>query len=452
MPPPNITGQLHMGHALFLTIQDSLNRFYRNLGHNSLWLPGLDHAGLATHEKIIKHQKKKNKSYQEASLEIEKKHREIILSQIKELGSLPDWRYLTYTLDEEYQDFTKKTLKLLLEKGRIKYKDGDYFLNLEDYALKLWKDIKNDSIEIIPSHEKKDLKPFLTKLQEWNISRQIPWGTKIPLIEKDGKIEYQEDASEDSLDTWFNSSLWCIATLQKYPELRDKFYPATLIETGADILFFWCARMLMMSSFIFDHQKELGIELNIRYCFSKIYLHGIIRDKEGQKFSKSLGNGIDPLKMIEKYGADATRLFIITRSGPAEDIIFDEKELSSFKKFQNKIFQSARFFSIYAEKADIEKINITKSAPENLELKKLQIEFCRLMDGYNFLEASRLIQSQFKQFFCDQWIEDNKEKIQNLDSQTIKEGILILDQMLSMINPFMPYISYHIKKEFFDIE
>lgn len=357
MPPPNITGKLHMGHALFLTLQDTLTRYYKNLKHECLWLPGLDHAGLATYDKILAYQKEHNLTYEEAQNTLPAQNKQIILDQITKLGALPDWRYLTYTLDLEYEGFARKILHLLYQKGKITHQDGQYYLDIRDYALKLKQALENNHISLIPKYELKNLTPFLDNMELWNISRQIPWGTHLPFKIKDGQLYFDDNIDESSLDTWFNSSLYPLASLMKYPELIEKFYPASLIETGSDILFFWCAKMLMMSNFIYDHQTELGLKLSEPWAFKQIYLHGIIRDKHGKKFSKSLGNGIDPLEMMEKYSPDAIRLFLASRSGPSEDIIFDENFIPSYNKFMNKIYQSARFFSIYAQKQNLENLN-----------------------------------------------------------------------------------------------
>lgn len=448
MPPPNITGKLHMGHALFLTLQDSLTRFYKNSGHPALWLPGLDHAGLATYEKIIKFQKKERLSYEEAASKLSATHREIILNQITKIGALPDWSYQTYTLDPEYQSFTLKILKLLFLDGRIYLRDGNIFLNLKDLALELLEDLKTNQIDITPSYEIKNLTPFLENFEDWNISRQIPWGTPLPFKITGEILEWHDEGSGlGSLDTWFNSSLYPLASLMKHPELLE-FYPAELIETGADILFFWCGKMLIMSNYIFKNQEKLGLNLKDKYAFRKIYLHGIIRDQNGEKFSKTLGNGIDPLDMIAKYGSDATRLFLATRTGPSEDIIFKEDDLIIYKKFMNKIWQSARFFSMYAAKSELEKIDSSLKI-NHPKLRELQDSYSNSMQKFNFLEASRMIHSEFKSFFCDQWIEENKGRIQGLDKETITEGILLLDQMLAMLEPFCPYICYEIKQQFF---
>ena len=427
-----------MGHALFLTIQDSLNRYYKLTGRESLWLPGLDHAGLATHEKILNLKNNKKISYKEASLEIESSNKETILNQIKKTGVLPDWRFLTYTL--EYDELLKNSLKLMKHQGRLKEKDGQTFLDLKDYAKELLSNL--NQFNIIPSKKKKDLIPFLEDYKEWNISRDIPWGSKLL------------DNPSQSLDTWFNSSFWCIATLNKYPDLLDKFYPADILETGADILFFWCARMLIISHWCYDNQKELGINLKEKYCFNTIYLHGIIRDKNGEKMSKSLGNGIDPLDIIQDYNCDAMRLFLITRTGPAEDIIFDDTQLKGYRNFINKIFQSGRFFAIYASK-----YNINKLSPEDIyylkdktQLDIIINEYIYLMENFKFLEASRLIQSKFKLFFCDHWLEQNKSFIQEGNEEYIKNGILMMKSLLLMLSPFCPFIGQYLLEHFFILD
>lgn len=449
MPPPNITGKLHLGHALFLTIQDSLIRFYKMCGHETLWLPGIDHAGLATHDKIIQYQSQANCSYQQASEYIYNTHKEMIIKQIQKLGALPDWSLLTYTMDSEYQSFALKLFDLLNEDKRIYLQDGQYYLNIKDLVKELKEDIENEIIHIIPKTEIGSLLNFLNNIEDWCISRQIPWGIPIPLSNNN----CINQAENNTLDTWFNSSLWPLACLIKNPELIEKFYPAKLIETGADILFFWCARMLMMGNYIYKHQKRLGLSIESKYPFYTIYLHGLIRDKQNRKFSKSLGNGIDPLEMIDKYGADALRLFMISRTGPAEDMKFNENDLPATKKFMNKIWQSARFFSIYATQAQISKIisSDIDIKNKNLELEQIEQQFIHYMENFQFIEAARFIQSHFKQWFCDKWIEENKQAIQSLDTEKIKEGILILDKMLAMLHPFCPYITSEIKSLFFEM-
>lgn len=452
MPPPNITGKLHMGHALFLSLQDSLCRHYKNQGQECLWLPGLDHAGLATYEKIQSYQSSHGLTYDQASKILPSENKAKILEQIQKLGALPDWDHLQYTLDPIYEEFTLKILKSLFDDQRISYKEGNFYLDLNPEAKALAQAIREKKINIYPEYESKNLLPFLDSLDPWCISRQIPWGTKLPLFYQQGEITFDlNQESKECLDTWFNSSLWPLASLMKNPQLIEKFYPAFLIETGADILFFWCGKMLMMGLYLYNNQKKLSLNLNSPWAFKDIYLHGIIRDKKGQKFSKSLNNGIDPLEMIKKYGADATRLFLLTRTGPSEDILFNEQELITYKKFMNKIWQAGRFFSIYASKFQLEKMHSIPSLDQKdqEDLKRFQNHFNNLLKDYRFLESSRWIHSHFKEWFCDQWIENHKALIQAGDETTIRQGIYILHQTLAMIEPFCPFICQEIYDNFF---
>lgn len=445
MPPPNITGKLHMGHALFLSLQDAKHRFLKNQGYNSLWAPGLDHAGIATYEKILEYKKKTGLGFNQASLEIEKTHKAKILEQIKSMGSLPDWRFYTYTLD--YEEFTYTILDKFKEEGLL-YFDGDQWcLNMESLAKELLEDINQGHFKISPDYSFKNLIPFLEKIEPWKISRKIEWGTIFPYQLIDGEIIKCED-KELRLDTWFNSSLFIFGILKNQKDL-DSFYPANLIETGGDILFFWCARMLMMSLFIHKHQDSLGLDIKSKYCFDKIYLHGIIRDNNGEKFSKSLGNGIDPLDMIRKYGADATRLFLLTRSGAGEDIIFDEKDLGTYAKFINKIYQSARFLSINADKAGLNKLSIRASS--NIKFLAIKEKFIEFMEEDKYLEASRFIHSQYKSFFCDEYLEENKRGIWDLDKEKIEESIYLMIGLLGLLEPFCPHICHYLLDHFIDI-
>lgn len=430
MPPPNITGKLHMGHALFLSIQDSLTRHYKSCGNETLWSPGLDHAGLATHAKIIEYQNLHNCDYTTASDYISITNKTIINSQIQQMGALPDWALSTYTMDADYQALTLEILQLMYNDGRISFDGKDYNLDISDLASELLSDIKNGSINIIPSTETGSLIHFLENIEPWCISRQIPWGIKLPFDES------------MSLDTWFNSSLWPIGCLIKNPELLEKFYPAQLIETGADILFFWCSRMLMMCSYAYKNQNKLSISLHTKYPFKDIYLHGLIRDKHNRKFSKSLGNGIDPLDIISKYGTDPLRMMLMTKTGPAEDMKFNEADLSSYKKLQNKLWNAAKFFAINAEKCNISYSSIDI---EDNKLQEIQLEFIGYMNDYKFLEAGRFIHNKFTDWFCSYWIENNKATIQNGDTNKLLQGMNILEQFLAMLNNFMPYICYDIK-------
>ena len=479
MPPPNITGKLHMGHALFLSIQDSLNRFYLSTHQKSLWLAGLDHAGLATYEKIIQYMENNAcDDYETATKYIESTHSQIILKQIQQIGAIPySWDenntpYI-YTLNSIYQQFTLEVLNCLKEDGLIQYipsrdtnEPDNFALNINILAQELLMDIDNGLISITPKKEIGKLRNFLINIEEWNISRDISWGTKFPYDEQLNKIE----TSNKSLDTWFNSSLYPIASLltmwhddmgdikQQYgsfQDLLDEYYPAELIETGADILFFWCAKMLMMCNYIYQNQDRISLLSNCKikqkYPFYKIYLHGLIRDKQNRKFSKSLGNGIDPLDLIDEYKQqypiqDGVRWTLMTKTGAAEDMKFstNDNQLFSSFKLMNKIWNAGRFFYGYCEQNNyqfnMENLNPIKNDDYD-KIQNIMEQFVTNMNNFNFLITAKDLEHQFKSWFCDIWIEENKKQIQNGDNIVLQQGMYIYLQFIIMFSCFCPFMT-----------
>lgn len=224
----------------------------------------------------------------------------------------------------------------------------------------------------------------------------------------------------------------------------EDFYPAQMIETGADILFFWCAKMLMIGKFL------TGI-----YPFSEILLHGICRDKNGQKMSKSLGNGIDPLDIVDKYGADALRFGLLSQT-THKDIKINEGDFSTSAKFMNKIWQASRFFEMSLKKfpeADLKQPQdcLSLGSFDN-EIKAMKDNLHKKMSARNFLEATRDLQYSFKHNFCDLWIEENKAKIFAGDKETMEIGLAILYNYLNLFHCFIPFITEHIAKQFWSLD
>lgn len=443
MPPPNITGKLHLGHSLFLTIQDSIIRFKKSCGYDTLWLPGTDHAGISMYEKIIEQMPNKQFSEQEfftTAWQWKDRYENEIIQQIKALNPALNWEYQRFTLDKDYQNSSIAALTLC--EDILFYKEGQWFLDMSDAAQQLLQAIECGEIEIIPASEKGQLTHFLKNIQPWCISRQILWGQRMPIYmsstgnyaiassEQEAREKLQGDIwqIQDRFDTWFNSSLWPFATLG-WPEktaLYEKYYSADLIETGDDILFFWCARMLMMGKIC------TGI-----YPFKKIYLHGLIRDSKGQKMSKSLGNGIDPLEIINDFGSDNLRWTLITNTTAGHDIKFDKQQLHATKKFLNKLWQAGRFF-------EFNKIPSKFIYKESNYLSQLKKEFENSMQNYDFQNASRNLQNFFKHSFCDKWIEENKKEIQNKNMDIYFEGLSIYLDILKMFYIFIPSIAEHL--------
>jgi len=459
MPPPNITGKLHLGHAAFLSIQDSLIRYYRKQGYSTLWLPGTDHAGLATHDKIIAALDNENytrEAYLSKGEEIKDQNHESITEQIKALGSSCDWTREQYTLNDNFKKAARHALNELNRNELLYKKNGQWYIKMADMCHDLLQHILSGGLIINDEGELNKLIHMLKNPEDWCISRQIYWGYQIPIFfdENDNFCIAETDCQaktllatdkihqeESTFDTWFTSSLWPFAALGWPENTKDynKYYPAQMIETAEDILFFWCARMLMMGKFL------TGI-----YPFKEIYLHGIFRDKKGQKMSKSLGNGIDPLDIIDKYGTDALRFCILSKSSN-KDMKIDESEFRDAQKFINKIWQSARFFDMQIQKNPKYAFSLKKS--EELDFAPiiaLKDNFIKSMEKRDFLNITRNIQHSFKHDFCDTWIEKYKQEIWDGNEKTINSGLNILYAYLNLLHCFIPFITESLSLYFFD--
>ncbi len=467
MPPPNITGQLHLGHALFLTLQDSLTRWHRLKGDNTLWLPGTDHAGLATHEKILEElgtSSYSKEEYLNMGAQIKSKNESRIKEQIEKMGASCDWSRYTFTLDDKIKASTLAALEMCQQSNML-YRQGEqWYLDMSTQAKELINAIESNDIEIIPATEKGQLLNFLYKIQPWCISRQIAWGHSLPIYQDKTNldawctaatlelaIEKMPHSLEENIeqipgtfDTWFSSSLWPFATLgwpEKTKDYND-FYPAQLIETADDILFPWCAKMLMMGKLC------TGI-----WPFKQIYLHGIIRDSKGRKMSKSLGNGIDPLTIIDKHGLDPLRWCMLTHTIAGQDMKISEQDFSASSKWCNKIWQAGRFF----HKA-FESLELTKEKSFNTQqltngyLKDYFKTMSNKFENYEFMHLTTELQHLFKHDFCDNWIEQHKAAIHNKERKTILEGLEIYASFLILFYPFMPYLTQSLWDYFYDCE
>lgn len=543
LPPPNVTGVLHMGHAAMLAVEDILVRYNRMLGKRTLWIPGTDSAAIATQSKvegeIYKKEKKTRHDVGREELlkriaEFAENSKDTIIGQTKSMGASLDWSRYAYTLDEKrykavmeafvrmynagliyrgerivnwdpkgqttisddeivheerkekfyylkygpfvigtsrpetkfgdkyvvmhpedarYKDYThgqtielewingpitatvikdeaidmefgtgvmtitpwhdvtdfdiagrhnldkeqvidergillpiagefagqhiKKARENIIEKLRAKglvEREEDYTHNvataertgevIEPQIKAQWfiavnkqvqfpdgrqmtlkermrEAVESGSIKIAPERFDKTYYHWIDNLRDWNISRQIWFGHRIPAWFKDGEVKVQLETpgegweqDPDTLDTWFSSGLWTFSTLGWPEETVDlrTYHPTSVLETGHDILFFWVARMILMSTFLMGEIP-----------FKNVYLHGMVRDGKGQKMSKSKGNIIDPLDMINKYGADATRLSLIVGAAPGNDVPLSEDKIRGYKNFANKLWNISRF-------------------------------------------------------------------------------------------------------------
>ena len=339
-----------------------------------------------------------------------------------------------------------------------------WFVKMEPLAKRALEVVKNGQIQITPKRWEKVYYNWLENIRDWTISRQIWWGHRIPAYyAEDGTVfvarnmeeakaqakeKFGKDVSlreeKDVLDTWFSSALWPFSTLgwpDKTPDL-EKFFPTNALVTGADILFFWVARMVMMSLYINDEIP-----------FSYVYLHGIIRDELGRKMSKSLGNSPDPLDLIAKYGADAIRFSFLYNTSQGQDIHFSEKLLEMGSTFANKVWNASRFVLSNLEDFDANAVIDEKEfkLEDRWILSKLQTasrQVNEYMDKYELDSAAKVAYEFFRGNFCDWYVEIAKTRVygQEGSDKTVAQYVLktVLDKGLRMLHPFMPFITEEI--------
>lgn len=662
MPPPNANGSLHVGHAMFVTIEDILTRFYRMRGFRTLWLPGADHAGFETQVVFDKKLDKEGKNRFAMSREelyraiwdFTQSNKKEMERQLRKLGASCDWSRERFTLDKEiiagvyetfeklYQDglayrdlrvvnwcpkhrtalsdlevryvervdplyfikygpltlatvrpetkfgdtalavnprdkryrqyigktitargllgqleFTvigddavdptfgtgvvkitpahdtadfemwqrhKKTIagpKIVIdETGRLTgdvgefsglkvsearervvvamkklgilekvdssythqiatcYKCGStlepipkpqWFISMKPLAKKAIQVARQGSIRFYPTRSKKVYIHWLENIRDWNISRQIIWGIRIPAWycgschEKypndwkksvfigthfsacpscGGTDKFSQDP--DVFDTWFSSGQWPFLVLG-YPKHGDykTFYPTSVMETAYDILFFWVTRMVM-----------LGLYRTKRVPFKNVYLHGLVRDKDRQKMSKSKGNVVDPLGVADVYGTDALRMALVIGNTAGNDIVISEDKIRGYRNFATKLWNAARFVLSHkpASKPKNKIILTIKDKQRLTELARVKKKVTKHIEGYEFHRAAEDLYHYFWHTFADKIIEEAKPRLEGSDereratSYHLLETILI--ESLSMLHPFMPFVTESIYQHF----
>ena len=654
MPPPNVTGNLHMGHALNNTIQDVLIRTKRMQGYSALWIPGTDHASISTEAKVV--EKLRNEGIDKEDIGREKflekawdwthEYGGNIVNQLKKLGISCDWSRQSFTLDENLSNAVEEVFIELYEKGLIyrgnriinwcpscetsisdaevehietdsniwyfkypfadreggieiattrpetipgdlaiavnpadeRYTDlvGEYVMipvmgnkkipiiaddyvemdfgsgavkitpshdpndfevgsrhdlgqlvimdgkgylneNAGDYAgmeryearkkiiedfeklgyyigkkhhhnavghcercktviepliSKQWfvkmaplakpalEEYRKGNLNIVPERFGKIYENWLENIRDWNISRQLWWGHRLPVWYSDSDDEivisktdpsntkgyegktYTQD--EDTLDTWFSSALWPFSTMgwpEKTPEY-EYFYPTNVLVTGYDIIFFWVIRM------VFSALEQTG-----KLPFKDVLLNGLVRDDQGRKMSKSLGNGIDPLDIIRDYGADALRFTLVTGNTPGNDMRFYTKRVEANRNFANKLWNATRFLmmnmsdEITDSNFDVEKLHYEDKWILS-KLQKVIKSITEKIEKYDIGLAADDIYDFIWSDFCDWYIEivkpvlysDNAEEKTN----TVKVLLYVLENILKLLHPFMPYITEEI--------
>lgn len=317
-----------------------------------------------------------------------------------------------------------------------------------------------DSVKFVPERFKNNYLRWIENIRDWCISRQLWWGHRIPAwyCQDCGEtIVSREDVSEcpschshkleqdnDVLDTWFSSGLWPFSTLGWPEESEDMkyFYPTNVLVTGYDIIFFWVARMIFT-----------GLEFTGQNPFETVLIHGIIRDSEGRKMSKSLGNGVDPMEVIEKYGADALRFTLATGNSPGNDQRFYWEKVEANRNFANKIWNASRFALMNLSGFRYEDIDLSGelSTPDKWILTRLQraiADVTRLTDAFEFGEVGRVLYNFIWDDLCDWYIEMAKLPLYGTDEAAKKTTqsvlVTVLDQTLRLLHPFMPFITEEI--------
>lgn len=378
-----------------------------------------------------------------------KEVREIILKDLEEIGAYIGKDNIKHQVGHCYRCHN------VVEP----YYSDQWFVRMKPLALEAYRVVNSGEIKITPDRWVNTYNHWMTDIKDWCISRQLWWGHRIPVWYCRDCLEMtvsKEDVSkcskcgssniyqdEDVLDTWFSSWLWPFSTLgwPNNNEDLDYFYPTSTLVTGYDILFFWVARMIMAGTYF---TKKIP--------FKDVYLNGLIRDKQGRKMSKSLGNGIDPIEVIDEYGADAFRftLSFITSFG-GQDIWLDRELFKMGGKFANKIYNSAKFIFGNIEEGesikDINSFNLENKDKWILSrLQKAIINTTEKLKEYRFDEASQTIYKFYWNEFCDWYIEISKFDLRdsNKREKTLSILLYILEESMAMIHPFMPFLTEEI--------
>ena len=310
--------------------------------------------------------------------------------------------------------------------------------------------LENKEYEFVPERFNGTLKNWLNNIQDWCISRQLWWGHRIPAWYKNGETKVCEKSpgegwtqDEDVLDTWFSSALWPFSTMgwPENTEMLKRYYPTDVLVTGYDIIFFWVSRMLFE-----------GIEFTGHAPFKQILIHGLIRDPQGRKMSKSLGNGVDPFDVVEKYGCDSLRYFLNTNSSPGLDLRYDETKIESSWNYLNKVWNISRYVMMNIEgyhEVDLKhaKLNLASRwilARLNQVIKEVDYNF----DKYEFGEGNKALYNFVWNDFASWYVEISKVDLQSDDAENknITQNVLVyvLMQIIKMLHPIVPFITEEI--------
>ena len=360
--------------------------------------------------------------------------REVLLKDLEELNLLDHIEEIVHNVG--HSERTGVVVEPRLSK--------QWFVKMDILAKQV---LENKEYKFVPERYKQVLVHWLTDIQDWCISRQLWWGHRIPAWYKGDEVVVQVECpgegyhqDEDVLDTWFSSALWPFATMG-WPDKTETFaryYPTNLLVTGYDIIFFWVSRMLFQ-----------GIEFTGKAPFKDILIHGLIRDKEGRKMSKSLGNGVDPFDVIVKYGCDALRYFLNTNSAPGLDLRYDETKVQSSWNYLNKIWNISRYVMMNTVDQECNNKNLNLTSKYILTRLNRVIESVdSYFDKYEFSEGAKILYNFVWDEFASWYVELSKVDLTSQD-ETYKPGVrwtlnYVLLNIAKLLHPIIPFITEEI--------
>ena len=375
--------------------------------------------------------------------------RKLLVEQLEDEGYLEKIETLTHAIG--YSERTNVVIEPLISK--------QWFVKMDRLAQLAIDAYRSEELELIPDSLGKTYMNWLNNIRDWTISRQLWWGHRLPVYyTDDGEIIVSEEdpdeegklngvhvtQEEDTLDTWFSSALWPFATLG-WPienEKLDYFFPTDILVTGYDIIFFWVIRMVFAS-----------IYTTGKVPFNHVLFTGLIRDPQGRKMSKSLGNGVDPIDVVNQYGADALRFTLITGNSPGNDMRYDENRIIASRNFANKLWNATRFVLMNIDEDDdlVFDDNTELALEDKWILKRLNNvieEVSRNLEKYEIGLAASRIENFIWEEYCDWYIEFAKLRLNGDDEKEksdVKKVLLyVLNKMIALLHPFMPFITEEI--------
>ena len=383
--------------------------------------------------------------------------RKKIINDLKELGVLEKIENIKNKVP--YGDRSNSIIEPLLTE--------QWFVDAKSLSKKPIKTVKTKKTIFFPENWTKTFYQWMNNIEPWCISRQIWWGHRIPIwYNHDGKMfaaENEQEAHElakkyyknknfkltqetDVLDTWFSSALWPFATLgwPKKTKTLKKFYPTSVLVTGFDIIFFWVARMLMMGNYFLKDTP-----------FKKVYVHALVRDEKGQKMSKSKGNVIDPLELINEYGADPLRFTLISMASPGRDVKLSKDRVIGYRNFITKIWSANNFLKMntceHKKKIDVKKIKLKINHWIYFEFCKTNQLINKHIQDFRFDEASRVVYNFVWHSYCDWYLEFLKPIFSSKNKNSIQEAkefsSYMLSNILKLLHPFIPFFTEHVWQE-----